>query len=346
MQLAFRDARAVGLRTMIEMPNTKPPIVDWKTFNERMNLVDKTAGEMGISPKELYVGIYGGVTNDLLQTRNMAVLAELSRRNAGRIKGLKIYCAHSTGDMGVTDTEKQRKFWREISYAGFQGVVVAHLEDECKYTGDFDSKNPISHSSRQNAESELSQAENQIKYASDAGFRGTLVSAHTSNPETVDYLISQRAKVPFKILIEMTAHHALLNVTDYKIHGNGVKMNPPLRSQELQERNLEHILRGNVDLFGSDHAPHDPAKKLDPNNSNPLSGIPAINAIPLLVAKLRECGITEGILQGFLFHNANRIFFDKNLVPKMVDVEYNPELWKAYGYNPFSRVERELGVAA
>ena len=341
LQLGLRDAHAVGLAAMVEMPNTTPNLTSQKTIEERIAHLDSN------NSSDIYIGIYGGATNDADQIREIAKLAKQSRKSYGRVKGLKIYFAHSTGNMGITEEEKQKVFWEQIKSAGFAGNVICHLEDECKYTGEFDYRNPASHSLRQTPESELSQAEKQIRNAKDYGFTGTLISAHTSNPDTIDYLLkeSKTGNLPFNIVTEMTLHHMLLNTDDYSVHGNGVKMNPPLRSREMQERNLEHVLKGNVTMIGTDHAPHDPSRKLDPSNKSPPSGIPGILAWPLGIAVLKKHGIDREVLKRIIFGNANEILFRGKLNPFEVEVKYNPELWAAYGYNPFSRIEQDLGLA-
>ena len=340
MALAFRDSMASGLSGILEMPNTTPQLTEEEIINERIILADK----MNPSPETLYHGIYGGITNDLEQVGRIAILAQKSIESNGRIKGLKKYCAHSTGNMGVRDLETQKKVWARIASVGYNGNVSCHLEADDCYTGNFDYRNPISHSEKQNPESELVQAERQIRNARDSIFTGTFISAHTSNPATVDYLISERGNVPFEIAIEMNFHHTLLNTEDYKIHGNGVKVNPPIRDRKLQEGNLEHVVKGNVDIIGTDHAGHDPNKKFDPDNENPPSGIPELLAWPIGIAAFKKHGASEELIQKITFHNANRIFFDGKLKPRIVEVEYNPELWKAYGYNPFSRIEQGLGL--
>lgn len=336
MGLGFWDAADAKVIAVIDMPNPTPNLITQEEIDKRIKFVD------GVNPSvNIHYAVYGGITNDLEQVEKIVVFAKQSRESRGRVVGLKIYNAHSTGEMGIIDLDKQKRIWEIISSVGYEGPVSNHLEAEDKYIGEFDYLNPISHPLRQNPESELVQAERQIRNARDAGFEGTFVSAHTSNPDTIDYLISERTKVPFQIAIEMTWHHMLLNTNDYAIHRNRVKMNPPLRSSEMQQRNLEHMLRGNVDVIGTDHAPH-PVEKKD--SANPPSGIPAIPFWPLGIAVLRKHRINENLLHEITFKNANRIFFNEMLKPRGVEVEYNSGLWGAYGWNPFSRIEQEVGI--
>ncbi|MEK6898361.1 MAG: hypothetical protein AABX28_03320 [Nanoarchaeota archaeon] len=337
MELGFWDAVDVGLIAVIDMPNPTPNLTTQKIIDKRIEFADLHNPRVN----NLNYAVHAGLTNDLNQVRTIATFVQHSRETGIEVVALKEFFAHSTGDMGITDPEQQKAIWRELVSAGYTGPLVGHLEAEDKYTGEFDYRNPISHSLRQNPESELIQAERQIRNARDAGFRGTFVSAHTSNPNTIDYVISERAKLPFAVAVEMSWHHMLLNTNDYAIHGNRVKMNPPLRNPEMQERNLEQVLRGNVTMIGTDHAPH-PLEKKD--SENPPSGIPTIPAWPLGIAMLRKHKINEELLQKITFYNANEIFFSGLLKPRMVEIEYNPELWDAYGWNPFSRIGKEAGI--
>lgn len=335
MELSFRDAKAVGLKAMIEMPNTTPNLIDEETIEARLKQAEEYSKETGI-----YHGLFAGTTTNMDQVRDVFLLAKKSMDEEGKTYGIKIYHAQSTGDMGILDLNLQREIPEIAVEVDYNGAVVNHLECEAKYTDiKFDFRNPITHSLRQNPESELIQAERQIKNFYDAGFEGTFISAHTSNPNTIDYILKVRDKMPFRIAVEMSWHHMFLNTDDYEIHENRVKMNPPLRSKEMQERNLEHVLTGNVDMVGSDHAPH-PIERKD--SDNPPSGVSAILAYPLGIARLMEEGIERNLLDNILFHNSDKIF-NLNLKPRIVEVEYKPELWKSYGYNPFSRLENELG---
>ena len=328
IKLGFRDSRAVGLAGVLEMPNTTPQLTTIANIADRIVIANKHRGE-------IYHGIYAGTSEDMAQVKNIVLEAKKSMEANGRINGIKIFHCQSTGKMGITDHDKQREIWEILGGLEYKGVVTNHFEDEESYTGDFDYTNPITHSIRQNPESELIQAERQVRNAKDFKFQGIMVSAHTSNPDTVDYLISERKNVPFDIAIEMTLHHMFLNTEDYSIHKNRVKMNPPLRVPILQQRNLEHVLKGNIDFIGTDHAPH-PIEEKD--SKTPKSGIPAIPFYPRGIELLRNEKIREIVLQDITFNNANRIF-KLGLAPRLAEVEYNPLLWVAYGYNPFSRID-------
>jgi len=141
---------------------------------------------------------------------------------------------------------------------------------------------------------------------------------------------------PFSVALEVTWHHMFLNTEDYAIHGNRVKINPPLRTRRLQELMLEHVLAGHITLIGSDHAPHSIERK--DSLVDPPSGIPALPFWLLGIKKLMALKCVS--LAQLVFWRANRIF-QLQLDAHEVNVEYDPMRWDKYGYNPFSRLGHE-----
>ncbi len=137
-------------------------------------------------------------------------------------------------------------------------------------------------------------------------------------------------------MVEATFHHLFLNYDDYKIHGNRVKCNPPLRSPAIQEGLLRALERGEFDIIGTDHAPHPLARKDDPEK--PASGLPCIPFWPKGIELLRKI-VGHQKTEDMTYRVANTVF--RLGLPRVeVEREYNPELWNSYGYNPFSRIDK------
>lgn len=327
----FDDAKACGLTALYEMPNPKPWLVDETTLRDRQAKCN------GI--RSVYHGINIGLTNNIEQIRAALTLI-MNRGQAYKfgdsLVADKTFYTHSTGNMGILDEDYQKAIWQNKVMMGYKGISMGHFEDEKSYIGKFDPSNPQSHSEFQNHVAEIVQVERQFRNAVDAGFEGTFYVCHISNPETIEWLEKNKDRSKFKIVREVTFHHMFLNYEDYKIHGNRVKMNPPLRDQKMQEKLLEHVISGNIEVIGTDHAPHPLSRKDDPKS--PMSGVPAIPFWPKGIELLRwKYGIKEELLQKITFSNINKIF-QLNLKPVEVEIEYNQDLWTKYGYNPFSRI--------
>ncbi len=328
MDLAFRDAREVGIIAMIAQGNTTPPLTTKEAINNYLARADKYRGDIGFF-------VHGVLTPDLHQQEDIMKLAE--DRNS-RVVSAKIFYVRSTnsGQIEITDEEDQRQSWELGRVHDFNGNRTGHFEDSAFFKGAFDPKQPLTHSTHQDAEAEIAQVERQLKNAYDSYFRGNFIIFHTSNPDTIDYVDKQRNKLSFKVFTEATWHHIFLNTEDYKIHGNRVKMNPPLRTREMQEKLLDRVLSGKVDMIGTDHAPHPIERKDDPEK--PASGVTAIAFYPKGVELLQKLGIKQGVLDNILFYNVNEVYGLKQTA-HLVDVEYNPHLWDAYGFNPFSKFD-------
>jgi dihydroorotase len=325
LSLGFKHAKEVDLCAVLEQPNPTPNLTGDHIIAQRLSQAYDVKGE-------IFHGIHIGITTDLDQVTN----ALFSVQRSNLVTADKTFYVHSTGNMGILDEDVQKEIWKIKGNMGYKGVSIGHFEAEDVFTEEFDPSDPLTHSLYQNPEAELEQVKRQIKNAYDNNFQGTFYIAHVSNHETIDYILSVEDKLGFEVVTEATFHHMFLNWMDYAHHGNRVKMNPPLRSSGMQERLLEHVLNGNIDIIGTDHAPHPVEKKDDPEN--PASGIQAIPFWPKGIELLRGYGINEGLLEDITFNNANRVF-GLGLDKKMTSVEYNPTLWEAYGYNPFSRID-------
>ena len=344
MQWGFDDARAVGLRAVIEQPNTEPALTTFETISERIKLVDRFR-------RNVVHAIHIGLTPNLHQQRTAMALVMLRGDVLDRIVSTKTFYVRSTksGEIEIVDPDYQKYSWENKARFRYEGPDVGHFEDGELFVEKFDPNNPKTHSLRQSPEAEVSQVDRQLNFAHESGYRGRIVILHTSTYDTIDFVddFNKRVNPDFKVYFEVTPHHMFLNSDeDYdfmqKHYGNGnlVKMNPPLRTREIQERLLHYVLQGRVDIIGTDHAPHPIERKKD--SLNPASGIQGKPIWPFVVRRLYEEDIRQKILDNLIFHNSNNIYFHGRLKPRTVEVEYNPTLWEKYGFNPFSRIDETL----
>lgn len=330
-QRAFEDAREVGLCALVEEPNTEPFLKDRFSVYRRIDEVDRIKGN-------IFHGIAVAITPNYDQREEaLQLVLENNRTVSG-----KTFLAKSTrsGGIEISDEADQMSAWRHVVERFPKGFVWEfHCEDESLFNESYDSTNPVTHSIRQCSEAEVVQAERQFRFAYDFGFEGNIVIKHTSNPDTIDVLNGsiKRYNPEFRVFYEATPHHLLLNWEDYEIHGNRVKMNPPLRKRAMQEKLLDYALRGEIHLIGTDHAPH-PIEHKDGGSYK--SGIPGILIWPKVIEILRKSGIKEHELKRATFDNANELYFEGRLKPNVVQAEYNPFRWvERYGFNPFSRID-------
>jgi dihydroorotase len=105
--------------------------------------------------------------------------------------------------------------------------------------------------------SEYSEVERDLKLANET--KCQLHICHVSTKESIEF-IKEAKKTNKLISCEVTPHHLLINETHIKDHGS-YKMNPPIRSQADQQRLLQALYDGTIDMIATDHAPHNAHEK-------------------------------------------------------------------------------------
>ena len=334
MKLGFRDMKKVGVGAVILEPNTTPALTDWTVIAEYLQRAKEHQGSIATFA-------HISLTNDEQQVKTA-----LHTINAGMqgIRSDKTFYADSTGDTGVKSWDDHAMLWRTKRIEHYTGVSTGHFENENLFVAEYRPELPLTHNWRRPGVSEVTQVEAQLRLAYDNRFGGTFYVNHVSSPDTVHLVENVRksmarwGKHSFPIALEITWHHMFLNhdhIFALGPLGNLLKMNPPLRSPEEQQALLGMVLAGRFDCIGSDHAPHPFETK---SGKNPKSGIPALPFIPRGIELLRQVGIKDETLDSLIFRNANTLF-NLEIEPEIVDTEYDPSLWEAYGWNPFSAVD-------
>jgi dihydroorotase len=275
-----KAAAAGGVTTILEMPNTKPPVVTQKDLDEKRKLAQKSLVNYGI-----YV---------LGCKENMKEIG-----NFEGIPGIKIYLGSSTGnyltdDLGV---------FIELLKNAKQTVVV-HAENEqlVKYFSEQHKATEMHHKMRDNLCAVTSVAESSIA----ANYYGKKMHiAHMSTKEEVDFL--RKNKTP-NISCEVCPHHLFLNESFFVQKKNFGKMNPPLRYERDQKALWEAIKEGIIDIVATDHAPHTLEEKHEDFWKGPC-GVPGVQTmLPLLLNSVSEGKISLVDVVRLCSTNPARIF--------------------------------------
>lgn len=332
---------SAGIGTFFDMPNTSPALTDRETVLKRLADGDSAAqlvlDATGVLPS---YHIYGGLTADAVQVANMASLV---RELFPRVVGLKMFAGHSTGNMGLVTEELQRQVYHELAKAGYRGVLAVHCEKESLLRPErWNPAVPSSHSLARPVEAEVESVRDQIRFATEEGFSGTLHICHVSTAGTLELIkAAQSAGIPFAVTCGATAHHALLSEAAYGsiayggMPGNWVKMNPPLRSEQDRKAIFDGLLDGFITWAESDHAPHTLEDK-----AGGASGIPGFSGTLLLVHALRRAGCSPQRLQDVFGRKVGEIFGlpgnGRIEIPDDVEIsEALPVIDGMYPWNPF-----------
>ena len=84
--------------------------------------------------------------------------------------------------------------------------------------------------------------------------------AHTTTKGAMDLVNAARASGT-AVTCEVTSHHLVFTDELIDSHGSGAKVNPPLRTQADVNALRAAVMRNEIDVFATDHAPHTQREK-------------------------------------------------------------------------------------
>lgn len=258
----FEIADEQGVKRIFDMPNTDPPILSERRVQRRLKLVPGS--------REGDYFLYVGATADERQLEGAVRCYE----KYGEVVGVKLYAGESVGGLAVTGIEEQRKVYKTLTELGYTGVLAVHCEKEDYLRPEFwDPSEPITHSQARPKIAEIKSIKDQIKFAMETDFNGTLHICHVSCPESVE-LIAEARNEKMKITCGVTPHHILWDNNMLKeTVGLFYKTNPPLRGKDDVAILRQHLREGRIDWIETDHAPHADNEKIYPHY---LSGHPSL----------------------------------------------------------------------
>ncbi len=245
-----RSAALGGITTVVDMPNTRPPVTT------RGVLQDKWARARGRAAVDY--GLFAAPRSD-------GTVPTLEEATA-----FKIYMAESTGNLQIDEEDLGAVLHAS---GGLRRLVVVHAEDARR----FRKVRPatlVDHSESRPKESEVSAIRTLT------GLRGE-ARVHIAHVTCAEAL----AEVPEGVTTEATPHHLLLD-TSRPLNAFG-KVNPPLRSPEDRKALWDAFASGRIDVLATDHAPHTREEKEEPFEEAP-SGLPGVaTSLPLLLRQVR-----------------------------------------------------------
>ncbi|HLC38772.1 MAG TPA: dihydroorotase [Patescibacteria group bacterium] len=292
-----------GVDVVFDMPNKKRPIISEPDVIDILELVPNDQHQRYF--------LYMGVTADPEQIKE-AIECYGQRHFSHRIVGLKMFAGRSVGPLAVTTHTEQYQVYQTLTKLGYKGVLAAHCEKEDLMKPElWNRANPISHSWSRPKEAEIESIQDQIKFAIETGFAGTLHICHVSCPESVDVINNARGKI--KITCGVTPHYLMWANEFMKKEANGLiyKVNPPLRVWPVVEGLRRCLQAGLIDWVETDHAPHAIGEKLF--SQDPPSGIPSLYLYRDFVERFlpEDLGLSPEQIQALTCDNIIKAFGDK-----------------------------------
>ncbi|OWP55837.1 MAG: dihydroorotase [Thermoplasmatales archaeon B_DKE] len=288
-----------GTTTVMDMPNNIIPITDYERFDNKLS---------GIRGKSYCdYGLYS-----LYNGSNAALLSKKSI-------GIKIYLGGSTNTNGVSVRDEDIK-----TLNGMRIPVVFHAEDQkCLAQNHFEARNLREHNLSRPSICESLAIGTAMEYNLDKS-----VITHISDYNSI------AATPGKKIVYEATPHHILLN--DELDIGPDGKVNPPLRSREIQQNLLQHYLSGDIDIISSDHAPHTAQDKEEFQYAK--SGIIGVETrVPLLLGLVSKHVLDLDLFYRTAIQNPASLF---GLKKGVIDIGYRAD-FIAYRPSNMRRVNPE-----
>jgi len=251
---------AQGVTKIFDMPNTAPPIISEKDVVNRLKLVPE-----GMTDR---YHLYIGGTSDEKQLKEAINIINKYKE----VIGIKIFAGKSVGNLAIISEDDQKKVYKILADNHYTGVVALHCEKEQYIDNNlFDFKNPITHAQSRPKIAEIESIKDQIKFAKEANFKGTLHICHTSCAESVELVYNEKE---INMTCAVTPHHIMWNDEMLKRpDGLIYKMNPPLRSKEDVDALRKCLLQDKVNWIETDHASHAVGEKLF---SPYMSGYPTL----------------------------------------------------------------------
>ena len=296
-----RAAASGGFTTVLDMPNTCPPVRDEHTFNMKYEAADKNS--------LLDFALWGSA-----MPTNMDEIYRL--HDLGCI-AFKAFTIDVGPDFDYSGDFAQLEAMRRIS--SFGGIYGAHAENNdivknCVALYRKKSWTPEIHDMAHPWYAELAAINTLLLFAKITGCK--LHICHMSIPEGAE-LVKKARMDGVDVTIETCAHYLTLNTELVKDKGTFAMINPPIRSEERMEKMWSYVLDGTINYIGTDHAPYLEEDKLPADGDlwKACAGAPGIDiAIPLLLEEgVKKRGMTLEQFAAFTSTNAAKRF---GLYPK------------------------------
>lgn len=328
IEYGSRGAAKGGIVAFFEMPNTKPPTVDKKSFEEKINI--------GLKNSFTDFAFYVGATKE-----NINQLDEL--RKIRGCCGVKIFMGSSTGNLLLSEDSEIEKVLSKAHCP-----IAVHSEDEDlleKRKSEMKLNDVKQHPIWRNEEVAMSSTKRLIGLAKKTNKKVHVL--HITTKEEADYL----SRFKQYCTLEFTPQHLSLSAPEaYNRLGSFAQMNPPIRDKSHTEA-LWKALKNNVpDVIGSDHAPHTKEEKANVYPKSP-SGMPGVQTlVPVMLTHVLNGKMeleqfvdmtTKNVARVFGLEDLGEIAVGKRASLSFIDMNTERKITDSWmenksGWTPFS----------
>jgi dihydroorotase len=285
-----------GVTTIIDMPNTKPPTINYNNL-----LLKREKAKLCPVNHSYHMGA---------NEENLKDIVEVLSTEPDYIAGIKIFLSASSSNEILKDNEAIKNIFKLGRKYGKPILVHTELA-EClnKWKNKYNSdkyNDVLYHNEIRNRECSIKGTELVLKLCREIGNK--LYIAHTTTKEEIELIKEYKHKYSLPVYCEITPHHLLLNEAIIENSANFAKVNPPLRTKKDNIALWKGIKDGTVDIIGTDHAPHLREEKERPYIESP-SGFPGMETVlPLFINEVNKEKISLNKLISLTSGNTAKIF--------------------------------------
>ena len=241
---------AGGVTSFLEMPNTIPSATSVEAIEAKYAL----AATKSIVNFGFYIGATPNNTDQLQRVEN--------------VPGIKIFIGSSTGDLLVDEQSALEHIFAKTTLP-----ICAHCEDESTIAANRiavgEIRDVADHSKIRDVNAAIVATKRAIKLALANQHR-----FHVLHVSTADEIELITAAKPW-VTAEVCPHHLFFTTEDYPRLQTRIQMNPSVKPPGHQQPLWEALLRKDIQVIATDHAPHTLEEKSQRYPKSP-SGMPAV----------------------------------------------------------------------
>jgi dihydroorotase len=253
-----------GVTTVLDMPNTNPQTKDPEGALAKKEIAEqKSYCDFG------FIG--------LLVSENVDQLRPLGEQ--GLVVGFKAFLGITIGAIPAPHDGAILDGMREIAAMGMRLGFHAENNDimanEIKRLQAAGRTDPMAHVESRPALAEVESIQRMGLFAQATGCDVHIF--HLSSQPGLEMIDEWRAK-GVDYTCETGAHYVFLGAEDMATLGPRLRMNPPVRarSEGHGDALLDGLVDGRVQMIATDHSPHTPEEKLQPDIWKAISGFPGV----------------------------------------------------------------------
>lgn len=276
MATESRAAAAGGVTTIFDMPNTMPQTTTLQTILDK----HRRAQECCMVNWAFYLG----ATRDNLDL--------VSSIDPSLVCGIKLFMGSSTGGMLLDDRDSLKALFNAVSLP-----IAAHCEETSiinaqmeKYTSIYGGEPPVTcHPLIRSEEACYASTSKALDMA--AGTNARLHIMHISTARELA-LFGKGDLAGKQFTAEACPAHLWFTDADYQSLGTRIKCNPAIKTATDRQALREGLKNGQIDVIGTDHAPHLLSEKQGGCKSA-ASGMPCLPYSLVAMLELCDNGIME-----------------------------------------------------